>query len=151
MKLPKNTATDHVDLQLKILSKLYNNKVPYGSLKTIGDFFGVSREFVRQRAKELGLVSARETLKLNRTATCVYCGRKYVQKVKRKGRKYCSRKCCDKYRLYKYWEIVQCRYCGLYYKRYKRGVITNHHSNKYFCSKKCQGHWIYKKNLYKRI
>lgn len=140
---PKCHAIRHGMKKIRIIERLKEDipgkEIRGGILTIIGNELGVTRERVRQVAKQNGYTMPHEVSKKERTIHCLYCGKLFLKKYY--NSKFCRERCAEKFHFYKYNTLSICRECGL-------GFInptSRSHRNKYYCGKTCQGKDIARK------
>lgn len=129
-----DNISSKIDTQLIGLHKRHKT-LPYGSYAKIARKFGVSREWVGVRAKQLNIQVigyVKEKIK------CNYC-QKPFRPPSRKSM-FCSRECSSKYKHYSRNHLLICSNCNKGFLRITGNIETNKrrhtHRNDY-CSRKC--------------
>jgi hypothetical protein len=114
-----------------------NKNLINGAATIISKRVGLTRERVRQLANGAGFITYNNKKNVFLYSRCFYCGKKF--RKNRSNRQTCSPSCSRNYLFYRYWTIVECKQCHLYFivrisKLKSRG--------RYFCGKTCQGKWL---------
>lgn len=121
-------APDIADTRTKVLKVLKGN--PALSYSIIANEFGVSRERIRQIARQNGYPPRRGVLK---PKICPFCGKTYYT-----NKQYCSRPCV--YNSRKKRIPVNCHQCGKTIERTPGNLRSK--NGRYFCNRTCFMRWI---------
>ena len=135
--MKNQTKKEKVDQMLRVWSRITEMSSPQGLLTGIADEAGCSREYVRQRARALGLLTSRETIE-QRVLICVYCGKGYKGNT---SSRYCSNKCAKECHFYSHHLLKICKNCGLGFLTNK-GRTNGGGNVQIFCNKTCYGEWF---------
>src|SRR4030042_3757275 len=114
---------DVANTRAKVLKKLEGN--PALSYSILANEFGVSRERIRQIARQNGYPRRRGIAK---PKMCPFCGKTYYTR-----RQYCSRTCVYKAREKRI--AVNCHQCGKTIERTPGNMRSK--SGRYFCNRAC--------------
>lgn len=122
-------------LQINIIRARRNN--PCATLEGIGRCFGITGERVRQILSKAG----KPTRAYHQHYLCIQCGKSIGTLWHRK--RFCSRQCQHDYGHIK----IACIICGKLREYRICELIWNlkhgqHSTDKFFCSKQCQGRWL---------
>lgn len=137
----KKSVRGETEAWLAAVTALTEGKLYHGMLEDFSKRVGVSRERIRQIAKNAGYIMTRDE-PLVREEECAECGKTFP--AKNYSSKYCGGKCRKAFYEKKYWTTFRCQVCGKNKKVMRSALQRGIHLG-LFCSRHCRGIWFGKK------